>query len=67
MRQALSPRKVARIREQTGLPVVYAFARGDSDHTIWLLLENCRTARLLKTGEVVIPPLYVVGRKVRLR
>jgi len=34
-----NPRKIRRLREITGMPVVYALTRGGSDHGMYLRME----------------------------
>jgi hypothetical protein len=40
MRQTVGPKKIARYRRETGLPVVKALVRGDTHHRIDLYLED---------------------------
>lgn len=50
MRQLLGEKKVRRIREQTGLPVVKVLVRGNTDHRRDMHLETGEIISLFKDG-----------------
>ena len=49
-RQKLGPKKVNKLRETTGLDIVFALTRGGTNHRIDLHLKNGDVYHLHKTG-----------------
>lgn len=56
MRNLIGPKKTERYRKLTGLLVVKAMTRGNTDHRIDLCLEDGSIASLYKNGEIVKDP-----------
>lgn len=56
MRQRLSDKKIRRLRSRTGMDVVMAWIRGDSGHTIMLVLRTGTVAWLYLNGRIEIDP-----------
>lgn len=52
MRCALGPKKVKKLAEKTGLPVVKALVRGGTDHRVDLCLEDGTITCLYKDGSL---------------
>ena len=50
MRQRLGPKKVQKLRERTGLPVLFAMVRGGTNHRIDLCLEDGSIMNLYRDG-----------------
>lgn len=50
MRCKLGPKKVARYARMTGLNVIAAFVRGNTDHRVDLFLADGRIASLYRDG-----------------
>lgn len=50
MRQLLGPKKVAKLRRETGLPIVKVMVRGGTDHRRDLCLEDGRIVHLWNDG-----------------
>jgi hypothetical protein len=57
MRQKLGPRKVHKLREQTGLPVVHVWVRGGTDHRRDLGLEDGSIIEMHKDGTLHPSPI----------
>ena len=56
MRQRLGQKKIDRYAKETGLPVVTALTRGNTDHRVDLFLEDgSRVAYWPKTGDIETP------------
>ena len=49
-RNIIGAKKVARLREKTGLPVITALTRGGTDHRIDLCLDNGSIVHLFSDG-----------------
>lgn len=58
MRQALGEKKLKRLRASTGLDVVKATVRGNTDHRIDLWLGDGSIASLWPNGELNRDPTY---------
>lgn len=52
MRQRLGPKKVKKIREQTGLPVSYVLVRGNTNHRRDLILEDGKCVYMWPDGTI---------------
>ena len=56
MRQRLGKKKIAKYARETGLPVVTALTRGNTDHRVDLFLaDGSRIAYWPKTGQIETP------------
>lgn len=51
-RNRVGEKKVKKLREKTGLPVLTALVRGGTDHRIDLLLEDGSIASLYRDGSI---------------
>lgn len=54
MRQRLGNKSLARLRRKTGLDIVKALVRGNTDHRIDLYLADGRVAHLWPDGKLEI-------------
>ena len=61
MRQRVGEKKLRRLRDQTGLPVVAAMVRGGTDHRIDLCLEGGHVAALYRDGTIENPVMFESG------
>ena len=62
MRQRMGEKKVKKLAAKTGLPVVGAFVRGNTDHRVDLLLDGGVVACLYRDGEIEIDSRSRWGR-----
>ena len=51
-RNRIGPKKIKRLREKTGLPVITALTRGGTDHRIDLCLDDGSVVHMYRDGSM---------------